>query len=275
MLGLLTALSISLTGSPCWDIYDAAMLARAASPQPPYIVYLERTSLLQDGFQLVRANAVIQYRQDGLARVADDRFDGYTYLTDHVDPGPPELGPYGSARATWLPSPGGLVAPEISDVRTHEAKACTNLGVESYRGHTTYHLEFTPYSLGRPSLKDMWIDTSTKQIWKVVVSGYLRFTDLDNTHDPLVDFAVELSQEGPYVMVDHVTWSYRQPVYSQFSNLFGEYTMWDFQYPPRLSNDVFAAAWKAPTAGEAFARWWATEDSNLGPPPYQGDALTN
>jgi hypothetical protein len=239
MLTLLAALSF--TGSSCWDIFDSAMQARAASPHPAYVQYMERITLQQDGYQLLRSDARIRYRQDGLARVEDDRFSGYSYVTNHIDPGPPELGPYGAERATWLPSPGDMAAREIGDVKAHVAKSCENLGVEDYRGHRTYHLTFTPYAPEKPSLKALWIDSSTLQIWKVVVSGYLRFNE-DASHAPVVDFAVELAQEGPYVMVDHVTWSYREQVYSQISNLFGEYTMGDYQYPPHLNNDLFASS---------------------------------
>lgn len=235
MLGFVVAAVLSAPA--CWDIYDQALRHRAASSQPPYVQYTQRTVLSADGSEVERANASMSWRSDGLTRVRDDRFPGFTFVTDRPDPGPPQLGPYGASRLSWLPTPSGI--PLIGQVRAHDATSCTNLGIESYRGHQVYHLMLEPYDNGKPSVKELWIDTASADIWKAVVSGYLTLTDADEARRPLIDFAIELSPQGPYVMIDHITWSYRVRVYSQYSELFGEYYLGGYSYPTTMDDRVF------------------------------------
>jgi len=238
LLGTL-ALLAATAQTPCWTIYDAALMHRAAEAQPAYVTYDESITERDDEFPLVDSVARIAYRSDGLARVDDRRFNGYTYVTDHVEPGPPLLGPYGEARNTWLP----LADPQfpvIGDVRAHGGATCTNLGIEQYHGHSTYHLQLDANDPNRPSVKAMWVDTDSLEVWKVVASGHLLFVDASTNLRPLADFEVELAQEGSYVVVDHVTWSYQLHEYSQWSNLFGEYYMTDFAYPGQVAPDEFA-----------------------------------
>jgi hypothetical protein len=236
LLGALTM--AALTGQSCWDLYDESVRRRAAASHPHYVQYDLRTSVIEDGFPMVHARAAIAYRDDGLARVDDDRFNGNTFVTDHVEPGPPELGPYGSERAAWLPIDSAL--PLIGDVHTRPAKACVNLGLERLHDRLVYHLVLVPRDANRPAVKGLWIDAGTATIWKVKVSGYLFFVNGDFGAEPLVDFEVEMAQAGPYVMVDHVTWSYAMPVFSQTSNLFGEYYFSNFAYPVNEPSAVFA-----------------------------------
>jgi len=227
---------LAASGQSCWSIYDDAMRHRAAAAHPAYVQYAEHTAIREDGEQIVRADATVRYRQDGLARIEDSRFDHYSWVTDHPEPGPPELGPFGSGRNAWLPLEAD--SPVIADVRTHGAAACTDLGIERLHDHLVYHLAITPADAHRPSLKAIWIDADTSEVWKVVVSG--RLIMINGGDEPIVDFEVELAPEGPYVMVDHVTWKYREPVFSQYADLFGEYYMSDFRYPQAMPPVTFA-----------------------------------
>jgi hypothetical protein len=84
----------------------------------------------------------------------------------------------------------------------------------------------------------MWVDTKSKDIWKLIVSGYVIFADIPEK--PLTDFQVELGYAGPYLVVNHVTWAYRLRSYSQYENLFGEYYFTGFDFPASLPNSLFA-----------------------------------
>jgi hypothetical protein len=238
---LLSALALmAITGQqPCWPIYDAAVTRRATEAQPAYVTYRESIVESADQDPFVTSDARIVYRSDGVARVEDRRFSGFSYVTNRLEPGPPLLGPYGDARASWLPLTDAPF-PLIGSVRVHLGATCTNLGTEQYHGHTTYHLQLTPKDPTRPSVKALWIDTQSLQIWKVIASGHLLFQDGQSKQSPLADFQVELAQEGPYVVVDHVTWQYNLRVYSQFEDLFGEYYMSDFAYPENVAAAEFA-----------------------------------
>jgi len=231
---------LALSGQPCWDIYDEALRHRAAAPHPPYVQYDMRTAIEEDGYDLVAARSVVRYRADGLARVEDTRFQNYSWVTDHVEPGPPELGPYGADRSAWLPLDEPGMPLVIATVHRRGSAECTDRGLENYRGHLVYHLALTPYDPTRPALKGLWVDATTSEIWKVLVSGTLTMINAQPIVDPTVDFVVELAPEGPYVMVDHVTFAYRMPVFSQYSDFLGEYSMSNFQYPASMPASMWA-----------------------------------
>ncbi|HVS47034.1 MAG TPA: hypothetical protein VMS32_10285 [Verrucomicrobiae bacterium] len=238
LLGALALLAMS-GQQPCWSIYDSALTHRVTEAQPAYVTYDERIALTDDDFPILNSVAQIAYRSDGLARVDDLRFSGFSYVTNHVEPGPPLLGPYGDQRDAWLPS-ADPPFPIIENVHSHGGATCSNLGIEQYHGHTTYHLQLTASDPNRPSVKALWIDTGSQEVWKVIASGRLLFVAAQTNVRPLADFEVELAQEGPYVVVNHVTWSYNLRVYSQYENFFGEYYMSDFAYPNRVAENEFA-----------------------------------
>ena len=228
----------------CWDLAYGAIHHRAAAPHPPFILYNERMVINGDGLPLLQAREEVIYRDDGLARISDDRFMGHPYLTNATDPGPPELGPYGKRRSMWLPLQEAdySTLPLIGAVRSKNASglACSNDGFERYNDHDTYRLSFTTAFPDKPALKALWIDTHTSEIWKVILSGYLPIALSDNPKNALLaDFEVELEQQGPYLVVDHVTWKYRYHQYDQYSNLFGEYYYSGFEFPSRLPLSVF------------------------------------
>lgn len=237
---MLPSLVLAAIGAaPCWNIFDSALRHSALAEHPPYVSYDERIHVTQDDQRLVQSVAHVDYRDDGVARVRDERFDFAPILTREAEPGPPELGPYGSERSAWLPQL--QLFPTIADVRAQGDMACTNMGEETYKGHTTYHLQFSEKQLNRPSLKDMWVDTRTQDIWKLIVSGYVHFADEPGAPPALADFQVELGYAGPYLVVNHVVWQYQRREYSQTSDYFGEYTLSGYRFPLSMPPSYFAA----------------------------------
>ena len=234
----LVALVAAIGIPPCWDIFDAALRHSAMSSHPAYVSYDEHILVTQDDQRLVQTIAHVDYRDDGLALVRDERFNFEPILTRHTEPGPPVLGPYGPNRDTWLPQ--ADVIPTIASVRAQSNLNCEFGGVETYKGHNAYHLFFTGAPTNRPSIKAMWVDTGSGAIWKVIVTGFVRFDDDPGAAKPLADFEVELGYAGPYLVVDHVVWSYRRQEYSQVSRYFGEYTLSDYSFPEILPPTYFS-----------------------------------
>lgn len=225
---------------PCWDVYDTALRRRAAAAHPAYVTYDEYISLIANDQQIVRSTAHIDYRDDGVARVSDTRFDNDPFVTLTTDPGPPELGPYGEGRLSWLPleSVDSARMRVIGDVHAHGTRSCTLRGVVAYHGHRTYRVIIGNTPLDRPAVKELLIDTQSFDIWKVVARGFVLFKGTDST-PPLTDFQVELGYAGPYLVVDHVTWHYRLRQYSQYDRLFGEYYFSDFDFPKSMPATLF------------------------------------
>ena len=237
-------LAAVMSTPPCWSIFDGALRRSAASTHPQFVSYDERILVTQDSQRLVQSTAHVDYRDDGLALVRDERFDFQPILTRHTEPGPPELGPYGSERETWLP--GRDVFPTIANVRAQGDLTCSLADVEQYKGHSTYHLVFTGPGGNRPALKALWVDTGSGVIWKVIVSGYVRFDDDPYGEHPLADFEVELSFADRYLVVNHVVWAYQRREYSQTSDYFGEYTLTGYQFPSKLPQTYFTSTAQAP-----------------------------
>lgn len=230
-------LAAAMSVPPCWDVFDGAVRRSAASDHPQYVSYDERILVTQDEQRLVQSMAHVDYRDDGLALVRDERFDFAPILTRDTEPGPPELGPYGRSRDGWLPERD--IFPTIARVRSQGALTCTLVNKETYKGHSTYHLIFTG-AANRPSLRALWVDTASGVIWKVIVSGYVHFDDSSSSPKTLADFEVELAYAGPYLVVNHVVWSYDRHEYSQVSRYFGEYTMGGYAFPRTMPDRYFA-----------------------------------
>jgi len=235
----LTVLLAALGSAGCWDIFDAALEHSATARHPSYVTYDEHIAVDVDKQRLLYSTAHIDYRDDGTARVQDERFGFHPFVTRHAEPGPPELGPYGAERVSWIPEEPTLGSlPVIASVRTQAAVGCTVTGSEEYKGHSTYHLVFSGMRSDRPAVKEMWVDTESSEIWKLIVSGYVLFMGADE-RPPLTDFQVELGYAGPYLVVNHVVWAYRRPEYSQWTDYFGEYTLSGFAFPPSLPQEYF------------------------------------
>lgn len=239
---MLHALVLAALGvmPPCWDVFDAALRRSANAPHPPYVTYSERIAVSEDGAPIIASIAHIDYRDDGLARVSDERFDYEPYFTRHAEPGPPELGPYGPGRSMWLPLAGGL--PIIAHVRSLGDVSCTVAGEDRYKSHDTYHLVFRGAPADVPTLEDLWVDVRTHDIWKLIVTGPVAFWDDPRKTHPLARFEVELRYSGPYLVVDHVVWSYSRREWSQRVEYFGEYTFADYAFPSQLPPSDFADA---------------------------------
>jgi hypothetical protein len=244
MIHSLVVLALIATLPSCWDVFDTALRHSAAAAHPPYVEYNERITVTADRAPLLMSFAQIDYRDDGLARVSDARFNYQPFITRHAEPGPPELGPYGAGRAMWLPDSSGL--PTIAQVRTLGNTTCT-LTPEVYKSHHTYHLSFGGGTPGRPKLKDLWVDAQSSEIWKLIVTGPVTFLDDPEHPHGLAEFQVELDYDGPYLVVKHVVWSYRRQEYSQYVDYFGEYTFTGYSFPTALPASYFgddAAAFK-------------------------------
>lgn len=223
----------------CWGIYDAALTHSAAAPHPPYITYDERVSVNQDGEALLRSAAHIDYRDDGIARVADERFAYDPFVTRNVEPGPPELGPYGSGRSMWLPQAPGV--PTIAALRATGKVSCSIAGVGPYRSRQAYHLIFRGAIPARPHLDDLWVDVQSHDIWRVDVTGPVDLLAGADSSIGLGKYEIELTYSGPYLVVDHVTWRYRQRVYSQEADYTAEYSFSGFAFPRELPSSYFAS----------------------------------
>ncbi len=223
----------------CWSLTFAALKHRAVSAHPPYIAYVEAGSISEDQRTLMRMNPSVVYRDDGVLRISED---GFTYLTRTAEPGPPELGPYGERRSVWLPiedAPDPAL-PLIGSVRTRSTTmTCANEGIENLKEHQTYRLVFTTQHPDRPSLRALWVDTRTSEIWKVIVSGPTPVAVTNDRSQPLADFEIELAQVGNYVVVNHITWKLSYHQFWQTTKFFGEYYFSAFAFPTDVPAGFF------------------------------------
>ena len=228
----------------CWDVTYAALRHRAAAAHPPFVVYNEVSLITDNGDMLLRNHESVAYRDDGISRVWDERFGYDPYVTRSNDPGPPELGPYGSRRSAWLPVPTADTSspPLIGEVRAHNSDglSCTNDGIVSYDGHETYRLSFFSPHPDRPALRGLWVDVGSSEIWKVDLSGSLPIALDDGRTPRLANFEIELKKIDAYVVIDHVTWKYRLREFAQYSDFFGEYYYSGFQFPDALPATFFS-----------------------------------
>lgn len=225
----------------CWDILDKALSRNALAPHPRFVSYDERIQVMQNNHPYIQSIAFIDYRDnDGLARVRDERFDFTPLLTWHTEPGPPELGPYGKSRNSWLPQTEPF--PVIANVRSQGDMKCAVQGFEEYKGHHTYLVTFSGVPDTRPSLKAIWVDTDSGVIWKLITSGFVNVTTDDGVRPAITDFQVEVGYQDGYLVVQHVVWDLHFKEYSQSSHYFGEYTFSNYAFPPKAPADFFASA---------------------------------
>lgn len=235
-------LAAAVTGQPCWDIFGGALQRSAQGRHPAFVSYDERISITGDEQPIIYSLAHVDYRDDGTARVEDQRFNNQPILTNRTEPGPPELGPYGKARSAWLPLEGMDPAlPVISNIHVTGNVTCTVAGTEDYKGHNSYHVIFGNARTDRPAIKAVWIDVATRDVWKLIVSGPVLFVGTDGP-PPLTDFEVELGYVGPYLVVNHVVWDLRRREYSQIAHYFGEYTLSGFTFPAAMPPAYFGSA---------------------------------
>jgi hypothetical protein len=232
-------LAATFAAASCWGLYDRALAHSAALPHPPYVSYSERIDMFVDGETLLRTDAHIDYRDDGVARVSDERFHFVPLVTRSLEPGPPEIGPYGPSREFWMPAASGVKT--IAAVRAHGSVTCAVKDVETLRGRDVYHLAFSGANPGHPHLDELWIDTGSLDVWRLIVTAAAPISDA-NGATGLSRYEVDLAYHGPYLLVDRVTWSYRQRVYSQQAEYSGDYTLAGYSFPPALPPSYFGRA---------------------------------
>lgn len=157
--------------TPCWTMLDAAIDRRAAVTLPPYLSYdIVRTlsnRFVSGGQPLVTTQSVLLRTGDGFARVVNSLYGNQPLHTADLDPGFPFVGPTGPNRDAWFAEVDGKT---IAIVHAHAGKSCDDLGVETVNGHVSEHLRVTPYDLGHPGVRDLWIGASDGEIWQAVVA---------------------------------------------------------------------------------------------------------
>ncbi len=241
---MIAAVILAALGPSCWDVYDTALAHSAQLPRPAYITYAERIRIENGEDTAFPAlhpstyvgDARVQYRDDGMARVEDERFDYDPIVTSYPDPGPPELGPYGDRRMIWRGVPD--VLPVIASVRTKSAVTCT-MSVEPYGGRQTYHITFTGASPKIPHVDDFWVDVQTHDIWKVTLDAPTNFNYGFNQSVDLAHFEIELGYEGRYQVIQHVMWDARVPTNGQYMHVVAQYSFGNYAFPANISPKVF------------------------------------
>lgn len=242
LLAICACMAPARATDDCWSIIYGAIRHRAAAQHPPFILYDQHSQVSQDGATLWRTSEEITYRDDGVARIVDDRFARIPYLTRETDPGPPVLGPYGDRRQNWLQiDTGDPHVPLIGEVRAASSLQCQLLGAERYRGYNTYHLRISGGDTSKPLLREAWIDRSTSEFWKITVSAdFPHSSGFNPPPHSLVIYEIELGQTGPYILVDHVTWKFVMREYAQWSNVLGEYYLSNFSFPQSVPASYFS-----------------------------------
>jgi hypothetical protein len=214
------ALAGLLSVSSCWDVYDAAMQLSAQAPRPHVVSYDEDIDIQANGAQLVRERAHVDYREDGVALVLDDRYGTSPVITTRLDPGPPELGPYGSARAAWMNRSSWPQLRAVANVRVNGNESCTLRGVVGTPGAPVYHLVFQR-ARKAPGLEDLWVDADSNNIERVILTGLVENTATSISYD--ADFDLRLAIVDGFNVVSHVAWSH--------DGYSGDYTFENFSFP--------------------------------------------
>lgn len=211
----------ALAAPSCWDVFDAALAHSAKAKRPAYVSYDERIFITQNEQPMFITTQHIRYNDDGIAQITDDRF-AQKITTRFVEPGPPELGPYGANRDLWIPVSDRL--PVIATARANGRVTCT-VRAQTYEGRDTYHLSFD----GASHLTGLWVDAHSLDIWKVRMTapGYVS-TKWDPS--PLADYQIELGYHGPYLVVERVIWNYNIQEQAQSPDLNGEYRMTNYEF---------------------------------------------
>ncbi len=163
---------------------QAAAVARA-NPEPPYAVYDMHEIFIHHGKQFTYDYHVWYRTDDGKAlmqNVAKDWRGGHEQHFGYPFPFAPDINfllnqtpppaPAPPAIATPSPAASGATSPPLIAVQAVTANRFYNLsfvGVEDYQGHPVYHLALAPLpsvSEKDHPLKDLWVDTSTFEVWK-------------------------------------------------------------------------------------------------------------
>lgn len=230
-------LAVATASPSCWDVYDAALGHSARAARPAYVTYAEHIDIQygdqntdRPGARGSRYTGVahVEYWDDGTARVLDQRFAYAPIVTRYLDPGPPELGPYGSRRSMWVGMPDAL--PVIASVRSKSSVTCT-LSAEPYQGRQTYHLAFRGASSTIPHIDDLFVDAQTHDIWKVALDAPINFNYRRFQSVRLAHYEIQLGYVGQYLLVQHVTWEADVPMGSQPMHTFAQFAYSGYAFP--------------------------------------------
>lgn len=215
----------------CWQLIMQSLDRSAHAPHARFTSYGERAKITEDGRTLENVRASITYRDDGLAYVDDERWV-YPFISHYLEPGPPVLGPYGDARNMWL----GLderpptALPIIADVHNHPNLTCRDSGIDSIDRQTLRHLFIGEEKPNRLGLRSIWIDPTTYEIRRVVVSGPLRIYGNGDFIEQTADYTVDVQHVDGYTVVNRVWWKYEEEVFSQRTVVNAEYDFTDYRF---------------------------------------------
>lgn len=243
---LCIAAAPAATEDGCWPQLFRAIEHNAASPHSRFISYGEAIHITQDGHPYERAYASIVYRDDGIAYVDDDRWV-HPFLSGVLEPGPPVLGPYGAHRSSWLSLIGDredrTSLPVIADTHNPESGRCVDKGDTTIDGARVAHFVLPDAPLDRPSLKEIWLDRSTLEVRRAVVSQALTFVyDYQEIgKQRLIDYTIQMGKVDGYEVVRQIDWQYTYPVYGQFSTISAEFEFSGFQFTNRAPDGTLFA----------------------------------
>ena len=229
-----TTLLASTTGAraddACWHLVLGAIAHEAAASHPSYIAYSENVDISSGGRPFIYYDTDIVYRIDGVAYIEDGRF-ARAFVSDELEPGPPVLGPYGSARNGWLPEElrGGRLQT-IASVENVPHLRCNDEGDETIDGERYAHLVVGVADERRPALKEIWVDRQSLWIPRLIVSGYLLHYQSYSVERGLADYQVEMQNVAGFAVVRTVRWSSYVRWYHETAKLDGVYTFGNYHF---------------------------------------------
>ncbi|HTZ53573.1 MAG TPA: hypothetical protein VMB20_00805 [Candidatus Acidoferrum sp.] len=225
----LTSMPRARADDACWHLVFAAIRHSAEAPRPQYISYSENVDITANTNPFLYYNIDVVYRTDGIAYVEDSRWAQAFVTHDLLEPGPPVLGPYGSARYGWLPAGvlGGRLQT-IASVENFPKLPCTDEGDETIDGVRYAHLVTGVADKRRPALKEIWIDRQSLAIPRLIVSGVLLYENFYG--HGLADYQVDMQNVGGYAVVRTVRWTSLVRSYHQTTKLDAVFTFGNYRF---------------------------------------------
>lgn len=221
VLALATAMPAPATTPAPVEIYRKALQHLAALPQPAYI----------DDTELWNTVAVMSIQEIPESHTQRVLFDSTArrecvLFVPYSPRNPSLIGQSYFAPDTWLvhhpaatqqTSSASNFAPDLSDLKTIAnvvtvAKPAYDIrlaGIDSLtHGGAAYHLTLRPLSdPHRHNLRDLWVNTTTSNIIRAIMVGTYSPDPQSLAQETTV--SEDFGQVGPYWVVIHHTWSYR------------------------------------------------------------------
>jgi hypothetical protein len=197
-------------------IFEAAQSVARNNPDPPYMSYQMHEIFVHHGKPFT-FDYRVWYRSDGKGLMQDLAADrrggheprfGYPFpvapddnILLYATPAPratvpPPLG--GSPVPSGQPTPPVLAVESVTKDRFYDVRF---IGVEDLDGHLTYHLGMSshdPTDRDHP-WKDMWVDTTTFEVWKAHAAG----SGSKGPATGSIDADVWFGQVGDYWLITH------------------------------------------------------------------------